>query len=127
MATRYFPYKFDNRWAVLFFLLRMKTTDGVTITDTEMIATMGLFSLRTPLSNVKGTSISGPHRWYTAVGVRLSLFDPADDGITFSTNHYKGVTIEFVNKVPKVLIKPHHSWLYVSPVDCEGLAAALKK
>jgi hypothetical protein len=38
------------------------------------------------------------------------------------------VTIEFVSKVPKVTgLKPSHSWLYVSPEDCEGLAAALQK
>ncbi|HEX8028849.1 MAG TPA: hypothetical protein VF491_10330 [Vicinamibacterales bacterium] len=128
MATRHFPYNYDNRWFVLFLLLGVnKKTDGVTVTDTEVIAKLGRYSLRTPLSNVKGGSISGPHRWYTAVGVRLSLFDPVDDGITFSTNHYRGVTIEFVDKVPKVTgFKPQHSWLYVSPADCEGLVAALK-
>ena len=128
MDTRDVPYKFDNRWDVLFFLLGVRKTDGVTVTDDEVIARLGRYSLTTPRSNVKATSISGPHRWYTAVGVRLSLFDPVDDGITFSTNHYKGVTIEFVSKVPKVTgLKPSHSWLYVSPEDCEGLAAALQK
>lgn len=128
MPNSHFPYRVDTRWAVLFFLLGVKKTDGVTVTDTELIARMGRYTLRTPLANVKGASISGPHRWYTAVGVRLSLFDPLDDGITFSTNHYRGVTIEFVNKIPKVTgFKPQHSWLYVSPADCEGLVSALSR
>jgi hypothetical protein len=127
MANQFFPYKRDNRWWLLFALLGLKDSDGVTLTDTELVATYGRYQLRTPLTNVKYTEITGPHLWYKAVGIRLSVFDQKDDGLTFSCNHYKGMTIGFVTPVPKVTgLKPQHSYLWVSAADCEGLVKALE-
>jgi hypothetical protein len=76
----------------------------------------------TTLDNVEHTEITGPHRWYTAVGLRLSL---SDDSITFGTNHRKGLSIAFVKKVPRVIGFRKHSTLWVSVADPEGLAAAI--
>ena len=125
MTTRHFPYRFDKRWAPLFHVLGVRDEDGVDVTDDgKLIATYGRFSVRTTLDNVASTRITGPHRWYTAVGVRLAL---TDDGITFGTNHYKGLWITFVNKVPRVIGFRNHSLLWVSVADPEGLAAAIGK
>ncbi len=118
----YFPYRFDPRWKPLFLALGVKDSDGVTVTETELVATYGRFCVRTPLSNVKRTEVAGPHRWYTTVGLRLSF---TDDGVTFGTNHKKGLSIEFENKIPKVVGRPGHSLLWVSVADPEALAAAL--
>lgn len=118
----HFPYAFDNRWKALFAMLGVKETDGVEVTDTELIATYGRFQVRTPLSNVAGSEVTGPHRWYTAVGLRLSM---TDDGITFGTNHRRGLSIAFKERVSKVVGLRDHSLLWVSVADPEGLAAAL--
>lgn len=118
----HFPYHFDDRWKLLFKALGVMPTDGVTVTDTELIATYGRAKVRTPLSNVASASVDGPHRWYTAVGLRLS---GTDDGITFGTNHKRGVTIAFKEKVRKVIVRDGHSSLWVSVADPEGLVAAL--
>ena len=125
MKAKYFPYRLDKRWTALFFALGVDDKDGVTITDKgELIATFGRFNMKTTLDNIDHTLVTGPHRWYTAVGLRLSL---TDDGLTFGTNHRKGLSIAFVKKIPKVIGFRKHSTLWVSVADPEGLAAAIGK
>lgn len=122
--SEFFPYEFDGRWRPMFAACRVKDTDGVTLTDDAMLrATFGFLRLETPLDNIDHTEITGPHRWYTAVGPRLSF---ADDGLTFGTNHHRGLCIGFVEKIPKVIGPRAHSALWVSVADPEGLAAALE-
>jgi len=125
MTTKHFPYRFDKRWKALFFALGVKDGDGVDITDKgELIATYGRFKVKTKLANIDHTLVTGPHRWYTAVGLRLSF---SDDGVTFGTNHRKGLTIAFVKRIPKVIGFRNHSTLWVSVADPEGLAKAIGK
>ncbi len=122
MAELFFPYERDDRWKPVLLPLGVGRNDGVTVTDTTMRATFGFFSVETPLSNVVGAKITGPHRWYTAVGLRLSF---SDDGLTFGTNHRRGLSIEFGDKVKRVIGLHDHSSLWVSVADPEGLADAL--
>ena len=125
MTTQHFPYQFDKRWGALFFALGVDEDDGVDISDDgDIIATYGRVSVKTTLDNIEYTEVTGPHRWYTAVGLRLSF---TDDGITFGTNHYTGLSIAFVDKVPRVIGFRNHSLLWVSVADPEGLAAAIGK
>ena len=122
MTERFFRYDRDARWTPLFVALGVGDDDGVAVTDDTFRATYGHWSLETPRANVAGATISGPHRWWTAVGLRLSL---ADDGVTFGTNHRRGVCIEFVDRVDRVVGLRDHSSLWVSVADPEGLIAAL--
>ena len=125
MTAKFFPYRLDKRWSALFFVLGVSDKDGVKITGKgELIATFGRFKVKTTLDNIDHTLVTGPHRWYTAVGLRLSL---TDDGLTFGTNHRKGLSIAFVEKIPKVIGFRKHSTLWVSVADPEGLAAAIGK
>lgn len=122
MAESFFPYERDDRWKLLLLPLNIKDDDGVTVTDDTVRATFGHFSIETPKANVTGTKVTGPHRWWTAVGLRLSF---TDDGITFGTNHRRGLCIEFDHKIKRVIGMHEHSALWVSVADPEGLAAAL--
>ena len=125
MKAMYFPYRLDKRWNALFFVLGVDDKDGVTITGKgELIATFGRFKVKTTVANVDHTLVTGPHRWYMAVGLRLSF---TDDGLTFGTNHRKGLSIAFVEKIPKVIGFKKHSTLWVSVADPEGLAAAIEE
>ncbi len=125
MATKHFPYKLDMRWRALFLVLGVTNKDGVSITEKdELIATFGRYKVRTTLKNVARTEVTGPHRWYTAVGLRLSF---ADDGVTFGTNHKKGLSIVFEKRIPKVIGFKDHSMLWVSVADPAGLAKAIGK
>jgi hypothetical protein len=123
MTAQHFPYRFDKRWSALFLALGVGDDDGVDISDAgELIATYGRFSVKTTLDNIDHTLVTGPHRWYTAVGLRLSF---TDDGLTFGTNHHKGLCIAFVHRIPKVIGFKDHSMLWVSVADPEGLAAVI--
>ena len=123
MKTQHFPYLRDTRWSALFLALGVRAADGVTVSAKgDLIATYGRFKVKTALDNVDHTEITGPHRWYTAVGLRLSL---SDDGVTFGTNHRKGLSIAFVKKVPRVIGFRKHSTLWVSVADPQGLAEAI--
>ena len=120
MKTQHFPYQFDKRWSALFLALGVRDADGVTVSAKgALVATFGRFKVATTLANIDHTVVTGPHRWYTAVGLRLSL---TDDGVTFGTNHRKGLSIAFVKKVPRVIGLRKHSSLWVSVADPEGLA-----
>lgn len=123
MSDQFFPYEFDDRWKPMFAVLRVGRDDGVTVGDDgSLVATYGRVTVATTVDNVHHSQITGPHRWYTAVGLRLSF---ADDGVTFGTNHRRGLCIEFIERVPKVIgVRPHSS-LWVSVADSEGLAAAI--
>ena len=122
-AEQFFPYRHDVRWKAVLTALGVRSHHGVKITDDGLLrATFGLLKVETPLSNIDHTEISGPHRWWTAVGARLSF---ADDGLTFGTNHHRGICIGFVKPIPRVLGFRDHSALWVSVADPEGLAEAL--
>lgn len=124
-AQQRFPYDFDRRWSALFTVLRVGADDGVVLTEDGLLrATYGRAKIETPLDNIDHTLVTGPHRWYTAVGIRLSF---SDDGITFGTNHRSGLCIAFKQRVPKVLGFKDHSALWVSVADPEALAAAISQ
>lgn len=120
---QFFPYRLDRRWQAIFTTLRVSESDGVTLTADGMLrASYGRVSIETPLANIDHTEVTGPHRWYTAVGLRLSW---ADDGITFGTNHKLGLCIAFKERVPKVIGRKNHSALWVSVAEPEALAQAI--
>ena len=123
MSDQFFPYELDRRWTPMFVLLGLDDDDGVYVGDDGSLrATFGWVRIDTTVDNVHHTQVTGPHRWYTAVGLRLSF---ADDGITFGTNHRRGLCIEFVERVPKVIGPRRHSALWVSVADPAGLAEAI--
>ena len=120
---RFFPYRLDRRWQATFTLLGVGRNDGVTLTADGMLrATYGRVRVETPLTNIDHTEVTGPHRWYTAVGLRLSR---VDDGITFGTNHKLGLCIAFKEPVPRVAGLKNHSALWVSVAQPEALAQAI--
>ena len=122
MTQRFFPYARDARFKLLLLPLGVRASDGVTVDDEKVRATFGFFSVETARSNVTGTKITGPHPWFTAVGLRLSF---SDDSLTFGTDNRRGLSIEFDQKVDRVVGFHDHSSLWVSVADPEGLAAAL--
>lgn len=122
---RFFPFRLDRRFSPLLAVLGVKARDGVTLTsDDRLVATYGRKRVETPLDNIDHTLRTGPHRWWKAVGLRLSF---ADDGLTMGTNCEAGLCIAFVEKIPKVIGPRNHSALWVSVADPEGLAEALAR
>jgi len=123
VSDSFFAYRLDTRWKPMFAALGVDDDDGVTVGENgSLVATFGRKRVVTTLDNVSHTAVSGPHRWYTAVGLRLSF---SDDGLTFGTNHQRGLCIEFVERVPRVIGFKDHSALWVSVADPDGLAEAI--
>jgi hypothetical protein len=121
---RYFPYRYDPRLAPLWLPFRWPGDQGVTLTeDGRFVARYGPFRAEAPLSSVLDAHITGPYRWWTAVGPRLSF---VDDGLTFGTNAQAGVCVHFEPRVHRVVGLRDHSALTVTVADVEGLVAALK-
>ena len=118
-----FSYAIDGRWNALFFGLGVGEKDHVELTDDgRLVATYGRVSIETPLDNIDHTLVTGPHRWWTAVGLRLSF---TDTGLTFGTNHHLGLCIAFTEPIPKVIGFKDHDALWVSVADPQALADAI--
>jgi hypothetical protein len=119
-----FRYQVDKRFLPVLIPLGLRPgRDGVRLEDDGRVeATFGPFRLYTQISNIEGAHITRNYRWWTAVGVRLSL---ADDGLTFGTNTRAGLCIHFLEKVPSRLRPRGHSALTVTVADLDGLASAL--
>jgi hypothetical protein len=120
MTDAFFPYGTDWRFAPLWLPLAVRPgRDGVRIvaTDNKFRATYGFFHVETALDNIVGGHVTGPYRWYTAIGVRLSF---VDDGLTFGTNRDRGVCVHFRQPIPHVLGRKPHSALTVTVADCDG-------
>jgi hypothetical protein len=118
-GSSFFPYRADWRFAPLWLPLGVRPSrDGVHVADDMFRATYGFFRLETPLDNIAGGHVTGPYRWYTAVGARLSF---VDDGLTFGTNRDRGVCVHFRAPVPHVIGRKPHSALTATVADCEAL------
>lgn len=121
--ARSFPYRYDPRLAPFWLPFRAwPAAQGVTLTEDRILARYGPWRVEAPLTQVDGAHITGPYRWWTAVGPRLSM---VDDGLTFGTNTTAGVCIHFNPPIRRVIGLRDHSALTVTVADTEGLLAAL--
>lgn len=123
--SRHFPYRYDLRLVPIWLPFRWPGHQGVTLTaDGRFVARYGPFRVDAPLASVQDAHITGPYRWWTAVGPRLSF---VDDGLTFGTNATAGVCVHFEPPVHRVIGLRDHSALTVTVADPEALVKALKK
>ena len=122
--SEFFPYDFDKRFLPMWLGVgALPRRDGVTITDDDrLVATFGVLRVNTPLDNIADAHVTGPYRWWTAVGPRISF---ADDGLTFGTNPHAGLCIHFRNKIRRVIGLRDHSALTVTVAVPHALAARL--
>ena len=121
---RFFPYRYEPRLAPIWLPFRAWPGEqGVTVTEGgRLVARFGPLRVEALLSQVVHAHVTGPYRWWTAAGARLSL---ADDGLTFGTNAAEGVCIHFEPRVHRALGLRDHSALTVTVADCQGLVDAL--
>ena len=122
--SEFFPYDFDKRFLPMWLGVgALPRRDGVTITDDgRLVATFGVLRVATSLDNIADAHVTGPYRWWTAVGPRISF---ADDGLTFGTNPHAGLCIHFRNKIRRVIGFRDHSALTVTVADPHALEARL--
>jgi hypothetical protein len=98
-------------------------TAEVVLDDVGVTARFGRFRVRTPWDNVRGAEVSGPFRWYRAIGPRMSL---ADRGVTFGSSTEGGTCIRFHRPVAALFGRRRvHPGLTVTVADPAALAAAI--
>ena len=78
-ATR-FPFRFDPVFRPVLALLGVRpATAWVAVTERDLMIRYGPWRLRTDRGNVTGVELSGPYRWWRAIGPHLSLADGGVD------------------------------------------------
>jgi hypothetical protein len=121
-----FDFRFDPRFRPLLLAGGVTpATARVQLTPDRLIAQFGFWRLETPLANVAGAELSGPYKWYRAIGVRLSL---ADRGLTFGSTTEGGVCVRFHEPVGGVLPIPgvKHPGATLTIVDRDRFINALR-
>ena len=89
--------------------------DGVRLT-----AQFGRFHVETPLANITRWDITGPYRWWRAVGVRRTL---GTHDLSFGGSAHGGVCLHFREPVRAARLSVTD--LYVTVDDLVGLGDAL--
>lgn len=126
MTIRQFAFDFDPAHQVSSLPFGVTpATSFIRVGEDDLWVRFGVWSVRTPLSNVIGCERSGPYSFAKTAGpARLSF---ADKGLTFATNHRAGVCLRFAAPVrgldPLGLVR--HPGLTVTPADIDGFVAAL--
>jgi hypothetical protein len=89
-----------------------------------LVARFGLVKVQTSLDNIAGAELTGPYRWYKAIGVRESL---VDHGLTFGSTTRGGVCIRFHTPVRGLGPRARHPGLTVTVQDREGFAETVER
>ena len=121
-----FEMAFDPRFRLPLATLGVTpATAHVTVTADRLVACFGPWTCRTTPANVRAVNVTGPYRWYRAIGPRLSL---ADHGLTFGTTPARGVCLLLREPVPGInpLGVIRHPGLTLTVADPERFAATVR-
>lgn len=126
IADGRFPFLFERRYAVagrLFGVTQDRTE--IRVVDGRLTARFGPWHIDTALTNLRNVSLTGPYAFVKTAGPAHLGF--TDRGLTFATNSYAGVCMEFIEPITGIdpLGRIRHPNLTLTPADCSGLAAAL--
>ncbi|MDO3685438.1 hypothetical protein [Micromonospora sp. C28ISP2-4] len=104
--VRRFPFRFDPAFRLPLALIGVRpATAWLDWGPDALVVRFGPWLLRTTPGNVTGAELSGPYRWWRAIGPHLSA---ADGGVTFGAGLAGGVCLRFAEPVPALLPGP---WL----------------
>jgi hypothetical protein len=132
MSGRRFDFAFAPAYRGPALLLGITPRTAYAVVDpvgpgAELRVRFGLWSMRTPLANVTGTSRTGGYRWLKTVGPPHLSF--TDRGVTFATNGDDGVCLSFAE--PVAVLDPtgrllRHPGATLTVADPEAFTAALR-
>lgn len=121
-----FPLRDERpwRWPLRLFGVRPGRAQVELTDDGRMVATFGPLRVETPIANIGQVHVTGPYRWWRAIGARGSL---ADHGFTFGTSARGGLCLCFTEWVPSRYVRGGRmESLTVTVADVGGLAATLQ-
>lgn len=112
------------RWPLRLIGVRRGAAQVELTIDGRMVATFGRLTVETPIANICGYRLTGPYRWWKAIGPRGS---GADHGFTFGTSTHGGVCLCFREWVASRYVRGGQlEALTVTVEDVDGLARALE-
>jgi hypothetical protein len=124
--SRRFPMPIAARWIPVLLLFGVRrATAYVDIGDGRLVARFGRLRVETPLDNITGFQITGPYRWWRAIGVRRTV-GRGDQDVSFGTTARGGVCLGFREPV-KLPVVPATSNLTVTVRDIDGFVATLRE
>jgi hypothetical protein len=122
-----FPLREETpwRWVLRAIGVRPGRSQVEITSDGRLVATFGPLVLETSVDNVADVHLTGPYRWWKAIGPRGSL---ADHGFTFGTSARDGACLCFRGWVERRWVRGGRvESLTVTVKEPEALAAALAR
>jgi hypothetical protein len=92
----------------------------VRLDDERLTARFGFFSAEAALTNIERWDITGPYRWWRAVGARRTV---GTHDLSFGGSAHGGLCLHFRDRIPVGRLRV--SDLYLTVDDLAGLGAAL--
>jgi hypothetical protein len=128
VTTSTFRFAFTRSYRLAAAPFGVTPGRALVVVDDEqgmLTARFGPWRLRTPLTNIVGTTPTGPYGLLKTAGPAHLSF--ADRGLTMATNPHRGLCIEFAEPVPGIepTGRVRHPALTVTVADIAGLAARL--
>ncbi|MCV0402980.1 MAG: hypothetical protein K5924_04620 [Chloroflexi bacterium] len=121
-----FPLRATRPWRWLLRLIGVRPGAAeVELTpDDRFLARFGPFTVETSIANISGYRLTGPYRFWRAIGPRGS---GADRGFTFGTSPHGGVCVCFREWPPARYVRGGKlESLTVTVDNVDGLARALE-
>jgi hypothetical protein len=116
-----FPIRLQPTMRPMLLLFGVRPGNALVRLDEERLAAhFGFFGAETALTNIERWDITGPYRWWRAVGVRRSL---GTHDLSFGGSAHGGLCLHFRASVGVGRLRVTD--LYVTVDDLDGLAAAL--
>ena len=112
------------RWPLRLIGVRAGAAQVELTADGRLVATFGRLRVETLVENVCGYRLTGPYRWWKAIGPRGSL---VDRGFTFGSSAHGGVCICFREWVSSRYVRGGRlEALTVTVDDLDAMAGALE-
>ncbi len=120
-----FGFDIDPRFRPLLWLWGVRKTARVEVGPLHgLVARFGPVRVQTSLGNIASAELTGPYRWYKAIGIRESW---VDHGLTLGSTATGGVCIRFRAPVRGLGRRARHPGLTVTVQDRERLHAVLNR
>lgn len=116
-----FPIRLSPGLRPILILFGVRThTADVRLDEERIVARFGFFTAESAISNIVRWDITGPYRWWRAVGVRRTV---GTHDLSFGGSAHGGVCLHFRERVR--IGRLSVSDLYLTVDDLAGLGAAL--
>lgn len=120
-APMEFPIRLQPGLRPILLLFGVRPGHATVRLDKErLMARFGFFGAETPVANIERWEITGPYRWWRAVGVRRTL---GTHDLSFGGSAHGGLCVHF--REPTRIGRFSVTDLYLTVDDLDALGAAL--